>query len=118
MGEGRGERDAWLALGTVVTLRGASRRVMVTGRLSVDPATGALKEYSACPWPEGVLDGRHFIMFDHADIASVDYPGPGDQDRQEHAWRTVLDRAQATNPTRPDTTTPPAGDPAANTHKT
>jgi hypothetical protein len=84
----------WLPLGTVVTLREANRRVMIIGRLQINPATGSMNDYSACPWPEGLLDTRHFIVFNHTDIETIHQQGALGDDPQEHAWITILNRTR------------------------
>ena len=91
----------WLALGSVVTLNGGSRRVMVVGRIQRDAATGIICDYSACPWPQGMLDSSHLIVFNHANIAQVH--AHGFTDSQETTWRRLLHelKRHATQPQAP-----------------
>ena len=105
--EGAADDMGWLALGNVVTLNGGSRRVMVVGRIQRDAATGIVYDYSACPWPQGMLDSSHLILFNHADIAQVH--AHGFTDSQETTWRQLLNelKRHATQPPTP----PRAGQP-------
>ena len=79
----------WLALGSVVTLNGGSRRVMVVGRVQRDARTGIVYDYSGCPWPQGMVDSNKLIVFNRGDVAQVH--GSGFVDEQESAWLRILD---------------------------
>ena len=79
----------WLPLGTVVTLNGGSRRVMVVGRVQRDARTGIIYEYGACPWPQGMVDGSDLIVFNHGDVAQVH--ANGFVDVRETIWQRPLD---------------------------
>lgn len=46
-------KDDWLPVGTVVTLEGGSRPVMIAGVMALDGKTGRYWDYIGVPYPEG-----------------------------------------------------------------
>ena len=97
----------WLALGSVVTLHGGSRRVMVVGRVQRDAHTGIVYDYSGCPWPQGMVDSSHLIVFNRDDVAQVH--GGGFVDEQESAWSRILDELKR-RAAQPPVPAPPGTD--------
>ncbi len=71
--------------GTVVLVRGASRRVMITGRLQVREGSTRIYDYSACLFPEGLMRPDELLFFDHDDIEHLFFVGL--QDEEELAFR-------------------------------
>ena len=43
----------WLPLGSVVSIKGGDRLVMVIGFMAIDGNTKAVWDYVCCPYPEG-----------------------------------------------------------------
>ena len=68
--------DKYLPIGTVCTLKGNNKKVMVIGFFSVE-YNGNIKmyDYQGCSYPEGVLLKNRFISFNHDDIEKIDYLG-------------------------------------------
>ena len=74
-----------LPLGSVVLLKNAKKRVMICGRVQREVETEKYYDYSGCPYPEGVIDSRHMVLFSNEDIDKVFFIGF--QDGEELAIR-------------------------------
>ncbi|MBP3852488.1 MAG: DUF4176 domain-containing protein [Erysipelotrichaceae bacterium] len=79
----------YLPLGTVVTLKGGTQRIMIVGRIQKQPDTSRIYDYAAVLWPVGLIDSDHFYLFNHEDIEILYHIGH--QDTEEFQYRTVLD---------------------------
>lgn len=82
-----------LPLGTVITLKNGTKRLMIVGRLQKALASDRVYDYSACLWPEGVLSSKSFYLFNQEDIHLLYHIGM--QDTEEFSFRTVLDHEQS-----------------------
>ena len=73
---------ASLPIGSVVLLKNAEKKIMVTGYY---PKTEDDKifDYTACLYPEGVLDSKNGLLFNHDDIAEVFFNGYVDDEQKE-----------------------------------
>ena len=68
--------EKYLPIGTVVLLKGATKRVMITGFASISPDTGKrIFDYSGCTYPEGFFDYNQVCVFDHNQIEKVFFKG-------------------------------------------
>lgn len=68
--------EKYLPIGTVVLLKNAKKKVMITGFLSVSPETGEkIFDYSGCPYPEGFLNYNQVCVFNHEQIDKVYFNG-------------------------------------------
>lgn len=74
-----------LPIGSVVLLKGADKRVCVIGRIQALVGNDVVYDYSAVPFPEGVVDPRSIVFFKHDDIARVYFIGC--QDAEELRYR-------------------------------
>lgn len=70
------EQEKFLPIGTVCTIRGNNKKVMITGYFSVE-YSGNIRmfDYSACDYPEGLLLSNKTCSFNHNDILSINYMG-------------------------------------------
>lgn len=75
-----------LPLGSVVLVRGARKRLMITGRLQVRVGESKVYDYSGCLFPEGLVSSDSVAFFDHSAIAHLYFVGF--QDEEELAFRT------------------------------
>ena len=75
-----------LPLGSVVLLKGANKRLLICGRIQTKVGERKIYEYSACPYPEGIVDPSKMYFFDHSSIARVYFIGF--QDEEELTFRT------------------------------
>ena len=73
-----------LPIGSVVLLKEATKRIMITGYASVSPDTGdKVYDYSGCVYPEGFVDYDEVFVFDHSQIQEVYFLGYRDQEQIE-----------------------------------
>ena len=76
--------EKYLPLGTVVMLKGASKRIMITGFASMSPETGEkVFDYSGCTYPEGFMNYNEVCVFDHEQIDKVFAKGYSDEEAEE-----------------------------------
>lgn len=78
-----------LPIGSVVTLKEGTKRLMVIGRLQQNVRTKKVYDYAGCLWPEGYMDKDSCYVFDHEDIDCLYYIGL--QDIEEFNFRFELD---------------------------
>ena len=78
-----------LPLGSVITLKEGTKRLMITGRLQNQIGAKEIYDYAAVLWPEGVIDSKHFYLFNQEDIDQLFYIGL--QDIEEFRYRSILD---------------------------
>lgn len=77
-----------LPIGSVVLLKEANKRVMIVGRLQKQAGTDKVWDYSACFYPEGVLNPNELFLFDHDQIQIVFFLGF--QDKEGLEFQKVL----------------------------
>lgn len=75
-----------LPLGSVVLVKGASKRLMITGRVQVRAGEDRIYDYSACLYPEGLLRSDALAFFDHDAIEHLYFVGF--QDEEELVFRS------------------------------
>lgn len=80
------KKDKFLPIGTVCMLKGGNKKVMILSYLIF--STGSEKEkemydYGACQFPEGVLDSKTGIGFNHSDIEEIVYMGCEDEEYKQ-----------------------------------
>ena len=79
-----------LPIGSVVLLTGGDKRVMICGRIQAKDGDETIYDYSACYYPEGVVDPTSMFFFNKDAIDTVYFLGF--QDKEELEFRaTVLD---------------------------
>lgn len=78
-----------LPLGSIVTLKEGHKRIMIVGRIQQANQDEKIYDYAACLWPEGLIDSKHFYMFDQEDIDQLYFIGL--QDQEEFQFRVFLD---------------------------
>lgn len=82
-----------LPIGTVVKVKDVERRLMIFGILQKGTAVpGRTFDYVAVPYPEGLLDNRLNIGFDHKDIEEIVFKGY--EDRERTAFLVVLEAVE------------------------
>ena len=76
--------EKYLPIGTVVILKGATKRIMITGFASMSPETGdKIFDYSGCTYPEGFMNYNEVCVFDHNQIDKVFFKGYSDEEDKE-----------------------------------
>lgn len=81
----------YLPIGSVCTLKGRNKKVMITGYYSVEFSGNLkIKDYSGCAYPEGMLLPSQVITFNHVDIENIDFIGF--QNEEQRTFNSLLDR--------------------------
>lgn len=76
--------EKYLPLGSVVLLKGAKKKLMVTGYASIDMnKKDKVYDYCGCLYPEGVITTEQTILFDHLDIEKIFCIGFSDEEQKE-----------------------------------
>lgn len=77
-----------LPIGSVVLLKGAQKRVMITGVKQTDAQnTANSRDYCGVLWPEGHIGDQYNFLFDQSDIERVDFRGFEDPERDSFLSR-------------------------------
>lgn len=76
----------YLSLGSVVLIRTATKKVMITGYAAIDvEKKDKVYDYCACIYPEGVMSTEQTILFNHDDIDKIYCLGFSDKEQKEFA---------------------------------
>ena len=77
--------EKFLPLGTVVMLKGASKRLMITGfcTMAAEEAEGVMYDYSGCMYPEGMISSDQTALFNHDQIEKIYHLGLVDQEEKD-----------------------------------
>ncbi|WP_294729766.1 DUF4176 domain-containing protein [uncultured Faecalibaculum sp.] len=78
----------WLPLGSVVTMKEGTKRLMIVGRIQRG-GDDLLYDYAGVLWPEGMIRSDRLYLFNHEDIDllwSIGY-----QEKEEFNFRHVLE---------------------------
>jgi hypothetical protein len=67
--------DFVVPIGSVISVRGFEKRVMVAGVRQVEEETGKTWDYCGCFYPEGVINSRELVLFDQKHIDSLYFLG-------------------------------------------
>ena len=66
----------YLPIGSVCTLKGKNKKIMITGYYSVEfNGNLKIKDYIGCVYPEGMLLPNQTLTFNHTDIEKIDFVG-------------------------------------------
>ena len=80
-----------LPIGSVVLLKGGDKRIMICGRIQANAGDNTIYDYSACYYPQGIVDSASMFFFNRDAIDRVFFLGF--QDAEEIAFREeVLNR--------------------------
>lgn len=102
-----------LPIGSVVTLQGTAKKVMIIGILQMQPDTGRLYDYLGVPYPEGFVSAKKNLVFNHELINDVVFTGYDNPERQGFlklmsvVYEKAMAEKQAAGEAKPDTETPP-----------
>ena len=82
----------YLPLGSVVLMKEAKKRVMITGYAVKSPESGdRIWDYIGCLWPEGMISPDKNLLFDHKDIHQIFAIGYSDDEQK--SFMNVLNKA-------------------------
>lgn len=79
-----------LPIGSVVSLKGGTKRVMVCGRIQTKVDDNNIYDYSACYFPEGIINPKELFLFNNEDIDTVYFVGL--QDAEEFRFRDYINQ--------------------------
>ena len=82
--------DEFLPIGSVVLLEGGNKRIMICGRIQAQAGSDIIYDYSACYYPEGIVDPKSMFFFNRDAIETVYFRGYEDQDELD--YRHELDQ--------------------------
>ena len=81
--------DKYLPIGTVVLLKNATKKIMITGFCSIANGNkAAVYDYSGCLYPEGYLEQDKVCLFNHNQIDKIYYLGF--RDEEEKSFKSKL----------------------------
>ncbi len=83
--------DEFLPIGSVVLLKGGSKRIMICGRIQAQAGSDVIYDYSACYYPEGIIDPTSMFFFNRDSIETVYFLGYEDQEELDFR-HDVLDQ--------------------------
>lgn len=86
--------EKYLPIGTVVMLKGGTKRVMIAGFCAMQAEEKKEKkmwDYSGCLYPEGFLSSNQTCLFDHEQIEEIYHLGLSrDEDEEEKEFKEKL----------------------------
>lgn len=77
-------KEKYLPIGSVVTLKDATKKIMVIGYCPVEKEHNQMYDYSACLYPEGVIDSNRILLFNHDQIAQIHFIGLEDEEQKQN----------------------------------
>lgn len=89
-----------LPVGSVVTIQGTSKKMMIIGILQMQQDTDKLYDYLAVPYPEGFVSAKRNLLFNHESINDVVFTGYTNPERDGFlkmmslAYEKVMDDKQ------------------------
>ena len=82
----------YLPIGSVVLMKDAKKRVMITGYAVTSPESGnKVWDYIGCLYPEGMISPEKNLLFDHSQINKIFALGYSDDEQKK--FMTILDKA-------------------------
>lgn len=86
-------QEKYLPIGTVVLLKGGSKRVMITGFCGIEGEDeDNVWDYAGCMYPEGFLSYDETYLFNHDQIEKIFHLGLAD-DEEEIEFKEQLKEA-------------------------
>lgn len=79
-----------LPIGTVVILKDATKKVMVTGYKSKTPDSDKVYDYNGCIFPEGFIENV-YCLFNHSEVEEVFYLGLENDESKDFRRQVVSD---------------------------
>lgn len=76
--------EKYLPIGTVVMLKGGTKRAMITGFASrTEKEPNKVFDYTGCLYPEGVISTNQVLLFDHNQIEKIYHIGLIDEEEKQ-----------------------------------
>ena len=91
--------EKYLPLGSVVLMKNAKKRVMITGYMLKSPDSGdKIWDYVGCLYPEGMVTSSQHLLFNHDDIGRIYAIGYSDEEQKK--FINLLSKATVLNKER------------------
>ena len=74
----------YLPIGTILRLKGGSKRVMILGRKQMQDGTLIVWDYIACLYPEENINHDQCFLFNHEQIEKIFFIGYQDEEELEY----------------------------------
>lgn len=85
-------KEKFLPLGSVVLLKNATKRLMITGfYVKTDENGEKTYDYVGCLYPEGVISSKENCVFNHEQIDKIFFIGYSDD--EEKSFKEKLNKA-------------------------
>ena len=94
------KNEKYLPIGTVVLLKDATKRLMITGFCVKAQDNGQVYDYTGCIYPEGVLKSDQAAVFNHDQISKIYYMGYSD--KEEKTFKNKLNEVLKNNELKSD----------------
>ena len=76
--------EKYLPIGSVVLMKEATKRIMITGYAVKSPQLGnKVFDYIGCLYPEGMVSSDRNLLFDHKDIQQIFAIGFSDDEQKK-----------------------------------
>ncbi len=75
-------KEKYLPIGTVVTLKGATKKIMIMGYCPMSKDNKVF-DYSACTYPEGLISAEKTLAFNHNQISEINFMGMESEEQKE-----------------------------------
>lgn len=75
--------EKYLPIGTVVTLKNGTKKVMILGFCAAEKEDTKVFDYSGCLYPEGIIDPSKAYLFNHEQIEEIYHLGLADDDEEK-----------------------------------
>lgn len=77
-------KNKYLPIGSIVLLKEGKKRIMITGYYVTNVSDNKIYDYSACIYPEGIVDNKTIILFNNEDISNIIFTGYSDEEEKKH----------------------------------
>ncbi|TDT51986.1 DUF4176 domain-containing protein [Fonticella tunisiensis] len=74
----------YLPIGSVVLLKGGTKKVMIYGRIQRAGRNGKIYDYLGAMYPEGYAGEKYQILFNHGEIEKVIFKGYSDDEEERY----------------------------------
>ena len=75
-------KEKYLPIGTVLTLKQGTKKIMIVGYCPINDKN-EMFDYTACPFPEGIITPNKIIAFNHENIETIHQMGIDDEETQK-----------------------------------
>ena len=77
------EFEKYLPIGTVVLLKGGRKRIVICGYIVISKEDKKVYDYGGVLYPEGFINSKRLLLFNHEQIDKVYYYGLQDDEGEK-----------------------------------